>query len=417
MIPPWVFNIPCCGGWCAPTRSPEKSWLRHVSNEYTIPAAKCFMKCAPSCEWSTFCIRLGKTGVVKLQEYRAQVMLSACTVSFIGFVLIFYAWLGIFLNPGLIVASSWGQGVAHRVDASGQVDPQPVFATWAGARGRVDQVNCNVASNRTRCEDTMLIAFEGEGQNGIYRRTVKWDWFQVCGVAPAILLNVSAVPGLRHSCAECAKQASGLTQMVSLALLSQFAQMMTNLQRTTVFGDVNCQNGVGVITGCTGLITTLSSLLMFWGMCARVLPKSLHEEVVIYWRLGPAFWCLLTATVLKINDITVHWLLATPKARHVPPPIEKRTDLLDFMMRSVEQPDDGDAEDMEGRSSSAGDLDAVRKSQESVALLAKDSEQQQLENGDDRPWPPERHAYWEVGYDMPVWCSLCIAMFSLRSCH
>eukprot|EP00971_Amphidinium_carterae_P181528 3601349-Amphidinium_carterae.1 len=36
-------------------------------------------------------------------------------------------------------------------------------------------------------------------------------------------------------------EASGLSRMVSFSVLTQFAQMMTNLQRTTVFGDVNCQ--------------------------------------------------------------------------------------------------------------------------------------------------------------------------------
>ena len=50
-----IYNIPCCGGFCAPTVSPEESCLKHVSNEYTLPASGVYLKASPVIESNVVC--------------------------------------------------------------------------------------------------------------------------------------------------------------------------------------------------------------------------------------------------------------------------------------------------------------------------------------------------------------------------
>jgi len=396
-LPRWVYFIPCCGGWCAPTRSPETSCLRHVSNEYTLPLAKCFLKIGPTCEWSRCCIALGKCGVAAFQSCRAQAMLWALLVSMAGFLLTLFAWLGTLWIPGLIVHSSWSRGVGHVILPDGEGGAE-VFTSWIGARGRVDEVNCNTAPNATRCQYILESVFNAAPVDGVYRREVRFDWTQVCEVLPIedFLLNISS-DSLKYACEKCANQASGLSRMVSFSVLTQFAQMMTNLQRTTVFGDVNCQAGVGVITGFTGLASTLSSLFMYWGLCGQLLPTDVHQYVQIEWSLGPAFWCLFAATILKINDITIHCMLATPAARHKEPPKHARGDLVDYLMLSMDPEEGGDDDD---------DAHSARKSEpkEAETLLSQELEPGEQElpprDSDLGGRPLGREVYWEVHYDL-----------------
>jgi len=392
-VPRWVYFIPCCGGWCAPTKNPEPSCLRHVSNEYTLPLAKCFLKIGPTCEWSRCCIALGKSGVAAFQNCRVQSMLWALIFSMAGFVLTVYAWLGVTLIPWLIVHASWSRGVGYVVTADGEVDPNPIFISWIGARGRVDEVNCNNAPNVTRCGLILEDLFNAVPVDGVYRREVRFDWTEVCGVLPTseALVNVTVSGSVKYSCEKCAERASGLSRMVSFSVLTQFAQMMTNLQRTTVFGDVNCQAGVGVITGFTGLASTLSSLVMYWSLCGKVLPTDVHQYVQIDWTLGPAFWCLFIATLLKINDIAVHAMLATPAARHTEPPMHARGNLVDYLMLSV---------DREGSDTDGDGTSSTRKRQsEAEVLLAEEPAPADEESHPGRS-PMGREVYWEVKYDL-----------------
>ena len=49
---------------------------------------------------------------------------------------------------------------------------------------------------------------------------------------------------------------------------AKFTQLQTDVLRSTRRGDLNCQKGMGVFTGCFGGITTLAALIAFANNCA-----------------------------------------------------------------------------------------------------------------------------------------------------
>ena len=58
-----IINIPICGGFCAETENPERSCLKHFSNEMTVPQP-CVVThgCRLFWEHSRCCISLGGIG-------------------------------------------------------------------------------------------------------------------------------------------------------------------------------------------------------------------------------------------------------------------------------------------------------------------------------------------------------------------
>ena len=82
---------------------------------------------------------------------------------------------------------------------------------------------------------------------------------------------------------------------------------MTDFQRSTRKGDLNCQKFMALLTGIIGTITNLIALSSYADLCYTNLPES-YNGVDMDYRLGPAFNCLLVATILKPIDVIIHLL-------------------------------------------------------------------------------------------------------------
>ena len=85
-----------------------------------------------------------------------------------------------------------------------------------------------------------------------------------------------------------------------------FPTLMTDFQRSTRKGDLNCQKFMAILTGILGTITNLIALSSYSAECYTNLPENYLGFEMTY-HLGPAFNCMLVATILKPFDVLIHF--------------------------------------------------------------------------------------------------------------
>mmetsp|Transcript_14015 Transcript_14015/g.44021 ORF Transcript_14015/g.44021 Transcript_14015/m.44021 type:complete len:361 (+) Transcript_14015:92-1174(+) len=343
-----IYNIPFCGGFCAPTVNPDKSCYRHFSNEYTIPASGAFMKVGPVIEWNRCCIFCGSLGVSWAHRNRKMVMLVAFAVSLFSWALLIYPVFGLSLNPGLIRSAAWVTGEAHLHDHLA------LLHVYIGLRGRVDELDCKQARNQSLCEHLMDTAsyvqwpFEEQG-DGVYTRILSWGRNESCpdpnnGLSASVFQGPDRPVLHGHACQECRESVAETVSFAIMGIITQIPQMTTDLQRSTAFGDVNCQATLGLVTSLWGCFSALFALRSFSRSCWWSFQESTSGSAVAFeWRPGPPFYCLVVASVLKLWDAFSHLAVPTPRGRHSRPPkgVEK---LEEWMELAVEQETDSEFE-------------------------------------------------------------------------
>uniref|UniRef100_A0A7S1LGV5 Uncharacterized protein n=1 Tax=Alexandrium catenella TaxID=2925 RepID=A0A7S1LGV5_ALECA len=347
-----IWNIPICGGFCAPTVNPEESCVRHFSNEYTVPASGVFMKLGPVLEWSGCCRFLGSCGMRCGTKRRREVMLVAFAVSFFSWILLLYPVLGLSTNENTIMFAAWAKGTSYDSDGPGPV------RIYIGLKGRVDRIDCKEATDRglceTRTESLTVVPFKSKG-DGIYSRVVVWSKNESC---PSVSGPMGLTPDRQRPsmCEDCRHSVMETVSFAIMGAITQLPQMTTDLQRSTVFGDVNCQATMGFLTSIWGCFSALMSLRSFSFSCWRAFPEHFaRANFGIHWSGGPAFWCLVAASILKLWDAFSHLLVPTPSVRHRKPGKEIKT-LEDYMMQSVKaRAENSEDEDGEEEGSSSGE--------------------------------------------------------------
>ena len=108
MAPKCCYNIPFFGGFCAPTENPEPSPLRHVSNEYTLPAP-CFRsaKCRRYWEVGMFCRAFGGVGCACADRRRGGIMLFAFAMSAVAWVFVLACSAATSTSPEIVLQTAW----------------------------------------------------------------------------------------------------------------------------------------------------------------------------------------------------------------------------------------------------------------------------------------------------------------------
>lgn len=334
-----VYNLPICGGFCAPTESPEKSFLKHFSNEYTVPASGVFMKCGPLLETNVCCRRCGGIGLACGRAHRKGVMVTAFGVSFVAWILTIFAACGLSLNPYILKRAAWARATLDLNDTGTK------FHTALGLNGRVDTMDCSSSSESAElCAHIFnrTLFREIEVGSGIYERVVSWEHERSCISAEYIAerhAEASATWGFMReesfsgkACSECRNTALASVSFVIMSVITQIPQMTTDLQRSTRFGDVNCQATMGALTSFFGTYSSLASLGTFTHFCWRNLPDW-ASSYPYSWDLGLGFICLVIATLLKLWDAFTHLLVPTPRCRHIKPP--SGIGLVDYMRMSM----------------------------------------------------------------------------------
>ena len=114
-------------------------------------------------------------------------------------------------------------------------------------------------------------------------------------------------------CHQCKNACASTYNAVIVSLVTSVPQLLTDIQRSTRRGDLNCQKVMGVVTGIIGTLSSLSSLSLYANGCLNNLPTSDNLGDSITYSFGPGFVCLLLATLLKPFDVLVHFV--TPVVR------------------------------------------------------------------------------------------------------
>jgi len=320
------YNFPICGGFCAPTANPDESFWRHFSNEFTLPLAPKYMTLAPLLESNACCINVAKLGVPAAERHRKKIMAIAASANVVALILTIVAACGMTLSSSLLQNTHWvhGMGDGGAVDVyigvsmmSEEID----CATWRGANETVSASICAI----------------GLGQAGfvkksgsVYERNTEWKSEDACAREYIQGPEREIVEGL---CKQCKENVLPVGSLI-LSILTQLPTLTTNFQRSTVYGDVNCQATMGAVTNLFSFATSMISLIGFRFACWRDLPRSIYGKEV-QWELGIGFRCLMVATLIKVLDAACHLLLPTPRARWTKPSPDIK-DVKDYMMLACE---------------------------------------------------------------------------------
>jgi hypothetical protein len=282
-------KIPICGGWCDTTTSPEVTHLRQFSNEKTVPRPCLWSGAARVYTESSAPMRkIGSIGFSCADKHRFPVMLTAFALSFAAWWMMFFAALALANNGATVQNFAWA--TADLTHPSNDVDAM----VYVGIRNRVVTISpiapyvlpANVSSSSV----------------------VAWRDSAACSAA-----------SISSACEECAATVNSMTQSVLLSLLTQVVQVATDLQRTTPFGDVNCQKLMGVVTGLVGLTSGLLSCRTFANSCWRAQPDTYTISSApglgaldASWSWGPGLLLMALGTALKAVDVLCHLVVPTP---------------------------------------------------------------------------------------------------------
>jgi len=301
--------VPICGGWCNSTTSPETTCLRQFSNENTVPRP---------CLWSAQC-RLffehsrcsrtsGSIGCSWAERHRSPIMFFAFSVSFAAWIMILLASLALASNTTLVENFAWASGSIH---SHGYFSAE----VYLGMRRRV--IDVEEYSNATNTTHSVIVT--------------DWSNQNACN-------GFISGTSLNSTCQQCVDSLDSVSTLAITSVITQTIQLATDLQRTTPYGDMNCQKIMGVLTGVYGLISGLLSLQDFADSCWRAQPDSFTiagypelGEVHAHFSYGFGAVLIFWATALKAVDILCHAIVPTPRQKRLKPPWDPKRILPDYL--------------------------------------------------------------------------------------
>lgn len=330
MVPWLLYRVPLFGGFCAPTRSPERSWLRHFSNEYTVPGAAMFVRFAGLIEHSDPCIRCGSLGFQCAERRRKALFLGSALLNCAALLLNVLAACGLAESGPALRGAHWVRGRLASAEGIVRMD------LFVGLRMSLQSVDCAASTSPGECRS--WVASEGfqESREHVWERLIAWDDKHVCGGPEATRNAVQTVTRemilAKEKCEKCKNSLLHWYALIG-AILSSVMVMKADLQRSTRFGDLNCSATWGVFNNVLGFSMNLSSLLAFLQDCHRNLPDVIDGSAV-RWGVGPGFVCVAVSLSIKLLDALCHLIVPTPKGRRRRP--DEGSTFLDYLSRLEE---------------------------------------------------------------------------------
>lgn len=111
------------------------------------------------------------------------------------------------------------------------------------------------------------------------------------------------------ACEDCSDAASSTVATAIMGVVTTLPTILTDIQRSTRAGDLNCQKVMAVLTGLLGGLSSLATLITYGQNCWKVSNASNAHA-------GPGFILQLLGTILKFSDIFFHMYLSTPPYKH-----------------------------------------------------------------------------------------------------
>lgn len=222
-----------------------------------------------TCEVSSCCRTIGSCGLASCRQRRSNLMVFAAVLSFIALIFQIVPVVATTTNQDTLMNVSWTLGEISKDSTDTDVTIHVGLAGFA---------HCTT-----------------QGDNDEDCGFMKWD-------------HADCNQGY---CQDCKDACQATFSVAIIALITSVPQFLTDLQRSTIEGDVNCQKAFGFATGMLGTITTLAAISAFADGCYNSLPDEMYGGTVD-WSFGPSFVLLLIATLMKPLDALMHGLLPSP---------------------------------------------------------------------------------------------------------
>lgn len=262
-----------------------------IDPEVRPPARPCLappcVKWCPSClEQNCCCKTLGRTGCVKEENDRARrVIMNVGLISnIIGLILSLFACGAISTNFSAIMTTAFSSG-----------------SSSTAQNGKVG-VGLTAAAIYTPMGGERVLTFD-----------------KFCDVAELgydVFLPV-------ETCHQCADVSTSLVVTLFLSVISYLPSIFTDVLRRYRNYDLNCQKVFATVVTLASLLLSLYTWQGYVNSCfasfngTEVVPRDedgepTGETFVLLWKPGPGLICVVTATFLKIVDITANCIVPTP---------------------------------------------------------------------------------------------------------
>lgn len=226
---------------------------------------------------------------------------------------------GLSTDPGALKAAPWvtGQGDICFNATCMEIN------TYMGISARHDTID--LQGNVDKVE--FLEGLNSQGftleEETIYSRTIPWSDDRSCGEAGDETVEM---------CQDCRDNLLSTTTLY-IGVFSQLPTMATNCQRSTPFGDVNCQASLGVLSNLLGFASAYAAYQAYSTACYTAMPSTINGQPW-EWKMGLGLHCLLATIFIKLFDAGLHGVLRTPPARWQSPGKDV-TDVTEYLMLAV----------------------------------------------------------------------------------
>jgi len=278
-----ITKIPVIGGYFARTDAPETCTHR-FSNEATLPGPLRYPCFRSWCEHAAFPRCFGSLGCGFAASARTPIMCLAFALS-LG------AWIAMMLSA---LAMGNSENALDKFQ-------------WAKATldGPLQTVEIKAGIKY------ILAEFTNKSSGVVTEEIQAWD-DGICG-------SWASLDTMKEACNSCKDTATGSAMFIVLSLITQIAQITTDLQRATAYGDINCQKLFGFTTSVFGCLSGLGSMVTFANSCWKDLPDTItfnDSTITADWDRGAGYMLMLVAVILKAIDAFIHLITPTPPNRH-----------------------------------------------------------------------------------------------------
>jgi len=266
-------------------------------------------------EHNLFLRSFGQLGFQWAEKRRAPIMLSAFFVSTLGWAFTIAACVAYTNADSAVRATYWGWG---DVD-NGSVLYFVGLRRLLFKRGAMDGSGAELSS----------LSWGDEHDSALCETPLTWKSKTNGG---AVVETLDGLPVLE--CDTCEKAANGIIRLVVVSCVTQVFQMTTDLQRTTRYGDMNCQKLFGCTTSLYGFASAFASLVEFRVACGlahtfppwfktsqvavSLISTGALEAVDVSFYAGPGYVLLFLAVLLKAYDALCHLAVPCPKPNSWP---------------------------------------------------------------------------------------------------
>jgi hypothetical protein len=231
------------------------------------------------------CKNVGKWGTEWGERNRGPLQFLGFWLSFISIILLIVPFVSLSHNPGTVKNTSW---TIAKVSSS-PFDPTDTVHIKQYVGLRMVVVTCDGAS----CPEQ--------------ETSFKW----------------TDADCAEDFCDECLDATDGTITSAVVGLITMLPQITTNLQRSAPSGDLHCQKWMGMLTSLLGCAGGIISLYSYQSGCYSNLPSIINGHDVSY-HLGPAYYCMLVATLLKPCDFFINLVIPVPAQGYWRQPDDER---------------------------------------------------------------------------------------------